>query len=99
MSIRDEKNCPICNYQLKSDKNIYEELKNHPSYKNWSDEKIKEAASHYGHTDKEPQYFSKLIGIELPYDHPNHYDGVSYWQCPNCKTIWNRFTEKIESIF
>lgn len=41
--------------------------------------------------------FSRLFGIELPYDDPNHYDGVSYWQCPDCHFTWDRFTGK-ESV-
>lgn len=43
-------------------------------------------------------HFSRLIGIELPYDHPKRYDGVSYWQCPDCKVTWNRFTGEREDI-
>ena len=38
-----------------------------------------------------PYRWSRLIGIELPYDHPQHYDGISYWQCPDCKKQWARF--------
>jgi len=38
-----------------------------------------------------PYKFSRLVGIELPYDHPQHYDGVSYWMCPDCGHRWNRF--------
>jgi hypothetical protein len=35
-----------------------------------------------------------LIGVELSYDDPEHYDGVSYWQCPECYVAWNRFNGK-----
>lgn len=45
-----------------------------------------------------PYTWGREIGIELAYDHPNHYDGVSYWQCPDCKTTFNRFTGKEEEI-
>ena len=45
-----------------------------------------------------PYRWSGLIGVELSYDHPRHYDGVSYWMCPECKTTWNRFTNEIEKI-
>lgn len=37
-----------------------------------------------------PYKFSRLIGVELPYGHPDHYDGVSYWQCPDCSEKWAR---------
>jgi len=35
-----------------------------------------------------PYRWGREIGIELAYD----YDGVSYWQCPDCNTTFNRFT-------
>jgi hypothetical protein len=38
-----------------------------------------------------PYKFSKLIGVEIQ----GEYDGISEWQCPFCKTIWDRWTEKI----
>lgn len=40
-----------------------------------------------------PYRWGRLIGIE----DRNNYDGVSYWQCPNCGATWDRFTG--ESIF
>lgn len=45
-----------------------------------------------------PYRWGRQIGIELSYDHPNHYDGVSYWQCPDCDATFNRFTGKEEEI-
>ena len=41
-----------------------------------------------------PYRWGRLIGVELAYDHPNHYAGVSYWKCPDCETVWDRFTGK-----
>lgn len=32
--------------------------------------------------------YSKLSGIEIQ----GGYDGVSYWYCPECMTVWDRFT-------
>jgi len=34
--------------------------------------------------------YSRLIGIEDPL----LYDGVSFWQCPDCGLRWNRWTKK-----
>ena len=31
-----------------------------------------------------------LIGIEIQ----GGYDGISYWDCPNCGRRWDRFTGK-----
>lgn len=45
-----------------------------------------------------PYRWSNLMAIELPYNHPQHYDGTSFFQCPYCKTTWNRFTEEEEEI-
>lgn len=46
----------------------------------------------------EPYRWQRQIGIYLAWDHPKHIDGVSYWMCPDCKTTFNRFTEKEEDI-
>ncbi len=37
-------------------------------------------------------HFSKLIGVEVR----GKFDGVCYWECPECHVRWDRFTgEKI----
>jgi rubredoxin len=44
------------------------------------------------HLYKGATHYSRLIGVEIP----EKYDGVSYWECPDCHTRWDRFTgEKI----
>ena len=45
-----------------------------------------------------PYRWGREVGIELSWDHPNHYDGVSYWQCPDCNATFNRFTGNEEEI-
>jgi rubredoxin len=37
-----------------------------------------------------PYKWSRLIGIET-----TSYDGVSYWECPDCHSIWNRFSNEL----
>ena len=37
---------------------------------------------------KKKEVYSRLIGIEVR----EKYDGISYWQCPFCKTTWDRFS-------
>lgn len=37
-------------------------------------------------------HFSRKVGIEIP----EQYDGISYWFCPDCKVVWDRFTGKIQ---
>lgn len=52
---------------------------------NWRGAKIPDKYLHlYAGTSG---YFSRLIGVETP-----EYDGVSYWQCPDCDGLWNRWT-------
>ena len=42
-----------------------------------------------------PYKWSKLMGIEIE----GGYDGISIWECPFCKTQWDRFTDKkIEKV-
>lgn len=36
-----------------------------------------------------------LVGIEYRYDHPNHYDGISEWECLGCKIRVGRWTGKV----
>ena len=35
-------------------------------------------------------HYSRLISIET-----RSYDGVSYWQCPDCKATWDRWTSAL----
>jgi len=36
------------------------------------------------------EYFYKLIGIE-----DDSYDGITWWCCPECWTVWNRWSGEI----
>lgn len=38
-----------------------------------------------------PYKWSRLIGIEILHK----YDGVSFWQCPDCPARWDRWTGKL----
>ena len=44
--------------------------------------------------NKCPDCHNIMIGIEYSHDHPEHYDGISEWQCPNCKLRLGRWTNK-----
>lgn len=46
----------------------------------------------YGDLPEDERFYSTIMGIELAYDHPKHYDGVSYWQCQSCGFTWDRWT-------
>lgn len=95
-------NCPECNARWKGD-DIFEYFmraktdpnhEQHGYYKDRTDAEILETAGNYGWTEKTPRSFRHIIGVELSWEDPERYDGVSYWQCPNCAIAWNRFTGK-----
>ena len=59
---------------------------------NWCADKSDAELREHIRTSYSPPYkFSRLIGVQLPYGHPEHYDGVSYYMCPDCKHQWPRF--------
>lgn len=66
--------------------------KQHSHYKDKTLDEIKKVAFNYGWTDENPKRFGNVIGIELAYNDPRHYDGVSFWKCPTCEVAWDRFT-------
>ena len=45
------------------------------------------SARMYGWTFENPKTFRKLIGVEVQ----GVYDGILYWQCPECSFKWKRF--------
>jgi len=57
-----------------------------------SDTELIEYAEAYGWTPEDKRRWGNLIGMELSYDDPEHYDGVSYWACPECGVAWCRWT-------
>lgn len=60
----------------------------------WKGKSDEEIESRMKESYSPPYRWGRAIGIELPYNHPNHFDGTSYWQCPDCKAIFDRFTEE-----
>jgi hypothetical protein len=54
-------------------------------WKDYSEEQIEE----YVKESYFPPYrWGRQIGIEVQ----GEYDGISYYQCPDCETIWDKFT-------
>ena len=79
--------CPKCGVDW-SNGDIFDVLRGQDWCKDKSDEELRK----WVETAYSPPYkFSRLIGIELPYGHPDRYDGVSYWMCPDCEHKWPRF--------
>lgn len=91
--------CPECNANWDGG-DIFEKFRSmrddenhehHSYYKGQTDEDLIKSAGHYGWTKDNPRRFGEIIGMELSYDDPEHYDGVSYWLCPGCNIAWNRW--------
>lgn len=74
--------CPKCNADWDAG-NVYETLRKHDAYASKTDDELREVASHYGKPDAR---FSRLVGIQVR----GVYDGVLYWECPDCHQRWNR---------
>ena len=93
-SIESRKRCPKCksNWDGGSILDTFKDQRNRGVYHvGKSDEQLEsEMKSMYA----EPYRWSRLIGIEIQ----GEYDGISYWQCPDCKTYWSRFTGE-EKVF
>jgi len=39
-----------------------------------------------------------MVGIEYPYGHPGHYDGVSEWRCGVCGMRWGRWSGRVLTV-
>lgn len=79
--------CPECAADWDAG-DVFDTLRTQDWCKNRSDEELRTfVKTHYS----PPYRFSRLVGVELPYGHPERYDGVSYYQCPDCQHTWSRF--------
>lgn len=86
-----ETHCPKCGTPWEEEETIYE----HFLQRYGSEEKARETAAMYGCTPENPKHFGKdVVGIEIP----GKYDGVSYWQCQKCDTVFDRWTMKETTI-
>lgn len=84
--------CPECNADWFAG-DIFDVLRPQDWCKDKSDEQL---MAHIKEYYSPPYKFSRIVGVQLAYDHPEHYDGVSYWMCPDCKHQWPRFRPPIK---
>ena len=81
--------CPKCGGDWDAGA-IFDVLRAQAHYNDRSDEQLREMIQEcYG----EPYRLSRLIGVQLSHNHPDHYDGVSFWECPDCHHAFPRFTK------
>lgn len=55
----------------------------------------KEIPHEVRHMYGDKTHYMRTISIEYAYDSPEHYDGVSEWKCPHCRTREGRWTHKV----
>lgn len=82
-SVEKLENCPECGALWKT-KDIYESMLEQYA---GNHARAKEAAEHYGWSEENRTFFTRLTGI---YDCDK--DCTVAWQCPDCSTQWDRFT-------
>lgn len=81
--------CPVCGFDFKGESIVEAFKKQRDEGSKWLAGKTDEEIEKYVHERYSPPYcFSKIMGIEIQ----GKYDGVSYWQCTNCNTYWDRWT-------
>lgn len=85
------KRCPECGIAWERKENIYEYFRD---YRGYSKEEAAKAAEMYGCTKEDPKHFGiNVVGIET-----EKYDGISYWRCDVCGSVFDRWTMKKTSI-
>jgi hypothetical protein len=90
---KDSRRCPKCDsdWDGGSIVDTFKEKRDKGGqfYKGMSDAEIEKMVKE---SYRPPYRWGREIGIELPYSHPNHYDGISYIKCPDCNTLFDRFS-------
>jgi hypothetical protein len=76
--------CPNCNANWDAG-DIFETLRQQEWCRDKPDDELRQLVQE---SYSPPYHFSRVIGIET-----DDYDGVSFWQCPDCQARWRRFND------
>jgi hypothetical protein len=88
--------CPNCGTPWVEDRDIATYLFEEMRGKYPTREEAEEAAEMYGWTEENQKAFGKdVVGIQYSHRHPQHYDGVSEWQCGKCNARIGRWSGKV----
>ena len=96
MSHCDKRRCVACGGSWEDPREIpmvlfEENRRDYPTM-----EAAEAAATTYGWTKENKLHPGQdVVGIEYAYDHPDHYDGISEWQCMLCRSRIGRWSEKV----
>lgn len=89
--------CPKCGLDFKGPdvrEHLLGEIRNMERFATYDEEQLREIATviaaDYGWTEQEPKHFSQIMGVALPGAEEN----IIMYQCPQCKTCWDKFTGK-----
>lgn len=79
------KSCPSCEAPWEAEETIYQHFVNRGK----TPAEATKSAEMYGCTPENPKHFGiNVVGIEIP----GKYDGVSFWKCQECETVFDRWT-------
>lgn len=85
------KSCPSCKASLDGGSISETFIKQRDEgAKYWQGKTNEEIEQYVKDSYSAPYRWGREIGIEFQ----GEYDGISAWQCPDCKYTWNRFTGK-----
>ena len=84
--------CPCCNTSWQSENRIIDDLREYPTYRDYTEQQLIDAAASHGDTEETPKYFGKNV---LLCEDPCVYDGALWYQCQNCGCSVGRFSGKI----
>ena len=45
-----------------------------------------------------PDCQKQMLACEYPYNHPEHYDGISEWECESCKVRFGSWYGKALTV-
>jgi hypothetical protein len=79
--------CPACSASWDAGA-IFDALRPQEWCSDKSDDELRDYINKY--YEGSTKHFSRLIGIEIQ----GLYDGVIMWECPDCKTRWDRFKNR-----
>jgi hypothetical protein len=85
--------CPVCKVTWLGDE-IPDGLMKTGHY--GTQEEAEKAAAMHGWTPENGKRFKiNMLGIEYPWTHPQHYDGVSEWKCTECGARIGRWSREV----
>lgn len=88
-----QRTCPKCNSNWDGGSILETFIKQRDlAYSVWEGMTDEEIETEMKECYSPPYRWGREIGVELSWDDPDHYDGVSRWLCPDCNTTFDRWS-------